>query len=149
MRAQSLIATLAAALPFCHASWPDLPFTVSGRDIISASGEKVVYAGVNWPGAADTMLPEGLQYASVADIVGFVKSLGMNIVRLTYAMEMVDDYFEDSPDQSLEATLVNALGESNGSKILQDILGKNPQFTAETTRLEVFALRCPRLQCAD
>ena len=38
--------------------WPDTPFTTSGRDMISASGQHMVYAGVNWPGAADTMLPE-------------------------------------------------------------------------------------------
>lgn len=120
-----------------RAAWPDLPFKASGRDILSASGSNVVYAGVNWPGAADTMLPEGLQYSSVADIVGFIKSLDMNVVRLTFAIEMVDDIFSDSPDQTLQATLVKALGEQNGTTVLSQILDHNPQFTSDMTRLEV------------
>ena len=117
--------------------WPDTPFTVSGRDIISASGQKIVYAGVNWPGAADTMLLEGLQYNSVANIVSMIKGLGMNVVRLTYSIEMIDDYYADSPNQSLQNTLINALGQQNGATILQQVLANNPSFTAATTRLEV------------
>lgn len=137
MRLGTGLSLVAAATPVCYAAWPDLPFSVSGRDILSASGEKVVFAGVNWPGAADTMLPEGLQYNSIANIAGFVKSAGMNVVRLTFAIEMIDDYFNDSPNQSLQATLNNALGETNGSTVLEQILSKNPQFTAESTRLDV------------
>jgi hypothetical protein len=127
-----------AAVPLsARASWPDLPFKASGRDIVSSSGSKVVYAGVNWPGAADTMLPEGLQYNSVAGIVSLIKSLDMNVVRLTFAIEMVDDIYDDSPDQSLQATLVKALGQANGTTILDQILEQNPDFTPEMTRLEV------------
>ena len=129
-------APTAAALS-ARAAWPDLPFKASGRDIVSASGSKIVYAGVNWPGAADAMLPEGLQYSSVEGIVSKIKSLGMNVVRLTYAIEMIDDIYEDSPDQTLQATLVKALGEQNGTTVLSQILERNPQFTADTTRLEV------------
>ncbi|KXT10897.1 hypothetical protein AC579_9867 [Pseudocercospora musae] len=125
--------------PSKQAAWPDTPFTVSGRDIISASGAKVVYAGVNWPGAADTMLPEGLQYNSIANISGLIKSLGMNVVRLTYAIEMVDDCYANSPKQSLQNTLTHALGSTNGAKVLQQILNNNPQLTASTTRLRVAA----------
>ena len=89
------------------------------------------------------MLPEGLQYNSIANIAGFVKSVGMNVVRLTFAIEMIDDYFNDSPNQSLQATLNNALGAANGSSVLEQILSNNPQFTAESTRLDVSALfRC-------
>lgn len=138
------VATTALAAPTTppsctnSTSWPDTPFTASGRDILSASGQKVVYAGVNWPGAADTMLPEGLQYASISDIFSYVKDLGMNVIRLTYAIEMIDDYYEDSPNQSLKGTLIQALGSENGTKVLARILNKNPQFTENTTRLEVF-----------
>ncbi|USW53718.1 Putative glycoside hydrolase superfamily [Septoria linicola] len=128
----------ALAAPSKRAAWPDTPFSISGRDIISASGAKVVFAGVNWPGAADTMLPEGLQYNSIANIVGFIKSLNMNVVRLTYAIEMIDDYYTNSPNQNLQNTLTNALGATNGTKVLQQILQNNPQFTAKTTRLQVF-----------
>lgn len=136
-----LAASAALAAPTSspsYSSWPDTPFTASGRDILSASGQKVVYAGVNWPGAADTMLPEGLQYASISEVFGYVKDLGMNVIRLTYAIEMIDDYYDDNPNQTLKGTLVQALGEANGTKVLAQILKKNTQFTEETTRLEVF-----------
>lgn len=135
---QTVGAAPAAAPLSARAAWPDLPFKASGRDILSSSGSKVVYAGVNWPGAADTMLPEGLQYNSVANIVSLIKSLDMNVVRLTFAIEMVDDIFDDSPDQTLQATLVKALGQANGTTILGQVLEHNPEFTAETTRLEVW-----------
>ena len=119
-------------------AWPDTPFTTNGRDVVSASGQNVVYAGVNWPGAADTMLPEGLQYNSVANIVTMIKGLGMNVIRLTYAIEMIDDIESNSPNQSLKNTLTNALGAENGATVLQDILNKNPSFSADMTRLEVW-----------
>ncbi|EMC98788.1 glycoside hydrolase family 5 protein [Baudoinia panamericana UAMH 10762] len=124
--------------PKTGATWPDTPFTVSGRDIISASGAKVVYAGVNWPGAADTMLPEGLQYASIDSIASFISKLGMNVVRLTYAIEMIDDHFANSPHQSLRNTLVKALGSKAGNTVLSQILANNPQFNVSSTRLDVF-----------
>ena len=125
--------------------WPDTPFTVSGRDIISASGKKITFAGVNWPGAADTMLPEGLQYNSMANISSMIKSLGMNVVRLTYAIEMVDDHYDRNPNQSLENTLIHALGRVNGPKVLHQILKHNPTLKSTTTRLEV----CRLSPCID
>ncbi|KAK4629373.1 Glycosyl hydrolase 5 family protein [Fulvia fulva] len=118
--------------------WPFAPFTTSGRDIKNSQGDTVTYAGVNWPGAADAMLPEGLQYSSIADIVSKIKSLGMNSIRLTYAIEMIDDIYSNNPNSSLEGTLVNALGQQNGTKVLDQILQNNPDLTATTTRLEVF-----------
>ena len=117
--------------------WPHAPFTTRGRDIKNTRGETVTYAGVNWPGAADTMLPEGLQYRSVADIVSKIKSLGMNAIRLTYAIEMIDDIYSNNPNSSLRGTLVHALGQQNGTKVLGQILRNNPNFTPATTRLEV------------
>lgn len=65
-----------------RASWPDLPFKVSGRNILSASGSNVVYVGTNWPGHGESMLPEGLNYNSIENIVGLIKSLDMNAVRV-------------------------------------------------------------------
>jgi hypothetical protein len=138
-----IVAAAPANLPLStRATWPDLPFKALGRDIVSSSGSKIVYAGVNWPGAADTMLPEGLQYNSIANIVGLIKSLDMNVVRLTFAIEMVDDIYSDSPDQSLRATLIKALGQANGTTVLEQILENNPGFTTETTRLEVRHCMC-------
>jgi hypothetical protein len=97
----------------------------------------VPIVGINWPGAADTMLPEGLQYQSIANIVEKISQTGFNTVRLTFAIEMVDDILDNGGDVSLNDTLVNALGVENGTVILGDILNNNPQFTAETTRLQV------------
>ncbi|EME38370.1 glycoside hydrolase family 5 protein [Dothistroma septosporum NZE10] len=116
------IAGLVSALPSSvlqrrEDRWPYAPFTTSGRDIKNTQGETVTNAGANWPGDADSMLPEGLQYQSVANIVSKIKSLGMDTIRLTYAIEMVDDIYSDNIDSSLEGTFVNALGQENGTKV--------------------------------
>jgi hypothetical protein len=57
------------------ASWPYGPLVTAGRWIHNTKGENVTYVGVNWPGAADTMIPEGLQYASIEKILKDIKSL--------------------------------------------------------------------------
>ena len=118
--------------------WPDTPFTTTGRDIKTASGENFIYYGVNWPGQGVTMLPEGLQYSSISNIVTKVKDNQFNSIRLTYAIEMIDDIYSHSPNQSLKNTLVNALGQTNGTAVLASILKNNPQFTQDTTRMQVF-----------
>jgi hypothetical protein len=107
----------------------------------------VPIVGINWPGAADTMLPEGLEYQSIANIVGKISQTGFNTVRLTFAIEMVDDILDNGGDVSLNDTLVNALGVENGTVILGEVLNNNPQFTTETTRLQVshFLLRFWRI----
>ena len=133
----STIATAATTVIATTSSWPDTPFKISGRQIVSQSGKNVVYAGVNWPGAADTMLPEGLQYQSIKNIVNKISSLGANVIRLTYAIEMIDDIYSYSPNSTLQNTLINALGIVNGTVVLHEILKKNSQFTPYTTRLEV------------
>lgn len=58
--------------------WFPGPFNTDGRWIVNAKGDRLTYAGANWPGAADTMVPEGLQYASIPALVGKIKSVGMN-----------------------------------------------------------------------
>jgi len=132
-----IIATSATTVIAAASSWPDTPFKTSGRQIVDQSGNNVVYAGVNWPGAADTMLPEGLQYQSIKNIVNKISSLGANIIRLTYAIEMIDDIYSYSPNSTLQNTLINALGTVNGTAVLHEILKKNSQFTPYTSRLEV------------
>jgi hypothetical protein len=121
-------------------SWPHTPFTTTGRDIKNNLHETITYAGVNWPGAADAMIPEGLQYQSIATIVSKIKDLGMNVIRLTYAIEMIDDIYENV-DSSLKTAFVQALGEVNGTKVLEQVLESNPGFTEDTTRLEVSLTR--------
>lgn len=105
----------------------------------NALNETVVYAGVNWPGAADVMIPEGLQYQSISSIVSKIKSLGMNVIRLTYAIEMIDDIYDDGDVSLGDATQI-ALGAENGTKVLNEILAANPSFSTNTTRLQVSTL---------
>ena len=115
-----------------------LPLSRSGRWIVDADNNNVPIVGINWPGAADTMLPEGLQYQSIPNIVSKISETGFNAVRLTFAIEMVDDIYENGgEDVSLSDTLTAALGEGNATVVLGQILQNNPQFTAETTRLQV------------
>ena len=117
-------------------AWPYAPFTTSGRWILDAAGHNVTYAGVNWPGAAETMIPEGLQYSSIESIVSKIKSLGMNVIRLTYAIEMIDDIYAGG-DNTMKTSFINALGTTNGTTIFNEVVKNNPQFSASTTRLQV------------
>jgi hypothetical protein len=117
-------------------SFQPLPFSNSDRWIVDANGKNVPVVGVNWPGAAETMLPEGLGYQSIANIVQKLTETGFNTVRLTFAIEMVDDILDNGGDVTLSDTLTRALGSANGSTMLSKIISNNPQFTATTTRLE-------------
>jgi hypothetical protein len=117
-------------------NWPYAPFTTTSRWIVDAAGHNVTYAGVNWPGAADTMIPEGLQYASIQSIISKIKSLGMNVIRLTYAIEMIDDIYAGG-DNTMKTSFINALGTVNGTAVFMEVVKHNPQFSARTTRLEV------------
>ncbi len=47
--------------------------------MVDGNGARINMAGVNWPAAGETMVPEGLQYASIPDIVSKIKSIGMNV----------------------------------------------------------------------
>ncbi len=121
--------------------WPNGPLFTSARWIYDASGTNVTYAGVNWPAHAESMLPEGLQYQSIADIISKIKSLGMNSIRLTYATEMVDQIYDnEGKDVDIQRAFIEALGEINGTVILEKVLANNPSFTSTTTRLEVSRL---------
>ncbi len=135
-------ASVTAALPNHHpaarSAWPNGPLVTDKRWIRDASGANVTYAGANWPGAADVMIPEGLQYQSVEFIVSKMKSVGMNAIRLTYAIQMIDEiYSNGGKDITIQKAFVQALGAANGAKVLSQVLAKNPSFTASTTRLEV------------
>jgi len=85
------------------------------------------------------MTPEGLQYSSIADAVTKIKSLGMNVVRLTYAIQMIDEYYENGEkDSTFLSSFVRALGSKNGTRVFRQIVGFNPQFNENSTRLDVF-----------
>ncbi|KAF7194923.1 Glycosyl hydrolase 5 family protein [Pseudocercospora fuligena] len=120
-------------------AWPYGPFSTKGRDIINSKGEAVTWAGVNWPGSGETMVPEGLEFSSVGDILDLVKSVGFNFIRLTYAIEMVDQIYErNGSDVGLEIAMINALGYENGTKVTKEMVAKNPGWSKDTTRFEVW-----------
>ncbi|KAK5630330.1 hypothetical protein RRF57_006045 [Xylaria bambusicola] len=122
-----------------RASWPNGPLVTSGRWITDATGAKVTYVGINWPGSLETMIPEGLQYQSIEALVSKIKSLGMNVIRLTYATEMIDQYYDnDEKDITIQQAFVDALGQQDGMAIYEKVVSNNPSFGAETTRLQVF-----------
>ena len=108
-----------------------------GRWIHDSTGENFTYVGVNWPGAGEVMIPEGLQYQSVASIVSRIKSLNMNVVRLTFAIEMIDDIEDNGGDVTLQNAFKKALGDANGTTVYQQVIKNNPQFGPSTTRLQV------------
>lgn len=122
-----------------EAAWPYGPLSTQGRDIVNAKGEPVTWAGVNWPGSGETMVPEGLEWASVEDIVDQIHSVGFNFVRLTYAIESVDQiYLRNMTDVPLEVAMINALGYENGTKVTREIVSKNPGWTKDTGRFEIW-----------
>lgn len=133
----SVLGLVFAAGPLVASAISSEPLSTSGRWIVDSDGNNVTYAGVNWPGAAEAMLPEGLQYQSIEYIVSKIKSLGMNVIRLTFAIEMIDDIYDNSADVPIKTSLINALGETNGTAVYNDIISNNPQFNDETTRLQV------------
>ncbi|KAF1843492.1 glycoside hydrolase family 5 protein [Cucurbitaria berberidis CBS 394.84] len=132
-----LLALSAALLPSIVSSFPNTPFKTSSQWVHDSTGENFTYVGVNWPGAGEVMIPEGLQYQSIQSIVSKIKSLNMNVVRLTFAIEMIDDIKDRGGDVTLQKAFQKGLG-SNGDKVFQSVIKNNPQFTASTTRLQVY-----------
>ncbi|KAK9417595.1 hypothetical protein SUNI508_01352 [Seiridium unicorne] len=122
------------------AGWPYAPFKTQGRDIVNSQGDVVTWAGVNWPMSGETMVPEGLEWASAEDILDNVKSVGFNFIRMGYAIEMIDEVYErNGDDVSLELSMILALGYENGTKVTNEIVANNPSWTAQTTRFEIWS----------
>lgn len=156
LRAAALLASACcfSASPVA-AQWPNTPLATSGRWITDSSENTVQLAGVNWPSHAATMIPEGLQYQSIASIVSHVKQAGFNVVRLTYASEMIDQLYaggqqqQPGPDVSLRSAVNDVFGSGDAGTLLDNILSHNPSLGADTTRLAVFdaiAAECARQQ---
>ncbi|KAK4496726.1 hypothetical protein PRZ48_012709 [Zasmidium cellare] len=120
--------------------WPYGPFSTRGRDIVNTRGEAVTWAGVNWPGSGETMVPEGLEWASVEDILDQVKSVGFNFIRLTYADQAINEIYDrgNGSDVPLEVAMIQGLGMENGTKVTREIVAKNPGWTKDTTRFEIW-----------
>jgi hypothetical protein len=84
------------------------------------------------------MIPEGLQYQSIETTVSKIKGLGMNAIRLTYAIEMIDQYYENgNADVTMQKAFTDALGQEDGMAIYNKVVANNPSFGPQTTRLQV------------
>ncbi|KAL8690349.1 MAG: hypothetical protein Q9218_004190 [Villophora microphyllina] len=95
------------------------------------------------------MVPEGLQYASIPSLVSKIKGIGMNAIRLTWAVEMVDDILSQGHDVDIKTSFINVLGVSNGTKVYNAVMKNNPTFAPNISRLEVFdaiAAECAKQQ---
>ncbi|KAF2824435.1 glycosyl hydrolase family 5 protein-like protein/cellulase, partial [Ophiobolus disseminans] len=125
----------ATALPSLLHAFPDTPFHTSNQWVVDSKGAKFTYVGVNWPGAGEVMIPEGLQYQSIESIVSKIKNLKMNSVRLTFAIEMIDDIKDRGGDVTIQKAFQKALG-SKGDAVYANVVKNNPQFSATTTRLQ-------------
>lgn len=120
-------------------AWPYGPFSTKGRDIVNARGDVITWAGVNWPMSGETMVPEGLEWASVEEILDDVASVGFNFLRMGYAIEMIDQIYDrEGDDVPLEVAMIQALGYVNGTKVTNEIIKRNPSWTRETTRFEIW-----------
>jgi hypothetical protein len=95
-------------------------------------------------------MPDGLRYQSIQTVVSKIKSTGMNAIRLTYAIEMIDQIYDNGgKDVTVQNAFIKALGQSDGGKFFSDFIAKNPSFNTSTTRLQVFeavAAECAKQQ---
>lgn len=135
----AVFATGTIAASTASDSWPYGPLSTRGRHIVNARNEVVTWAGVNWPGSGETMIPEGLEWQSAEQILDRVASVGFNFIRFTYAIEMVDQvYLHNGADVSLEVAMIDALGYENGTKVTQEIVARNPSWNSTTTRFQIW-----------
>lgn len=139
----TLLVTLAVASPF-KAAAINKPYSRSGRYIKDSNNNVVRIAGANWPGHNDAMIPEGLQYDSIAGIVSRIKSLGLNTIRLTFAIEMVDN-INSGGDVTIEESFQRAMGDK-GPAVVEKIFNKNPSLRGKTraqVRLLLLSIQLP------
>lgn len=113
--------------------------STSSRWIVNSSGDRVKFRCVNWAGAAETRIPEGLQWQPVATIASWIANQGFNCVRLTYSIDMALD-----PTQSVSASFEYAASSAStgaGTALYPNLYNtavtKNPWLSSATT-LDVF-----------
>ncbi|KAK5654296.1 hypothetical protein OQA88_7473 [Cercophora sp. LCS_1] len=123
--------------------WPHGPFRTSGRDIVNALGDKVTWAGLVWPLHEETMLPEGLEYTSVDNLLARVSSLGFSQITLSLPVQLIDSLYpttnttNSTQQPTLSTSLVTTLGTENGTKLTNKIIAYNPIWTASTPNLKI------------
>lgn len=93
---------------------PPLPLSTLGRYVIDAEGKRVKLASVNWYGASDARkVVGGLDKAPIADIVGSIRALGFNSVRLPFANWMLHE------DKAVDPAVIAANPEMTGLKPIE------------------------------
>ncbi|BAY44749.1 putative cellulase [Scytonema sp. HK-05] len=91
----------------------ELPLSTRGAKILDAKGQQVLLRGVNWFGIeTETHVPHGLWKRDYKEILGQIKSLGYNLIRLPYSLE------------ALRSPNVNGIDFSIGSN--KELEGKTP-----------------------
>eukprot|EP00441_Pelagodinium_beii_P034098 CAMPEP_0197644812 /NCGR_PEP_ID=MMETSP1338-20131121/17668_1 /TAXON_ID=43686 ORGANISM="Pelagodinium beii, Strain RCC1491" /NCGR_SAMPLE_ID=MMETSP1338 /ASSEMBLY_ACC=CAM_ASM_000754 /LENGTH=299 /DNA_ID=CAMNT_0043218271 /DNA_START=74 /DNA_END=970 /DNA_ORIENTATION=- len=68
---------------------PPLPLRARGNIIVDASGSRFRLKGVNWAGAHIINVPGGLDRAPLSSLARRIRTLGFNVVRLTWSVESV------------------------------------------------------------
>ena len=65
----------------------DLPLSTKGSKIVDSTGRSVLLRGVNWFGIETEMhAPHGLWKRDYKELLGQIKSLGYNTIRLPYSL---------------------------------------------------------------
>lgn len=86
-----IVLLLAGALRSPAQSSPQLPLHTAGYQIVDAANSQVRLKSVNWYGFDQKeFVPGGLDHAPLATIVGLIKSMGFNSVRLPWANETLE-----------------------------------------------------------
>jgi endoglucanase len=74
----------------------------------------------------------------VSDLAVIVETMYLHEYR-TYAIEMIDQVYDrEGMDVPLEVAMINSLGYVNGTKVTKEIIEKNPGWTKDTTRFEIW-----------
>jgi hypothetical protein len=73
----------------------------------------------------------------------------MNVIRLTYAIEMIDDILDNGGDVSIQTAFQRALGTTNGNKVFGEVVKNNPSFSSKIARLQVQPSFSAEMQLAD
>jgi endoglucanase len=84
------------------------------------------------------MIPEELEWASADKIID-IANVGFNYIRMGYAIEMIDQVYDrNGINVPLEMALINAFGYVSDAKVTNEIVEKNPGWSAPTTRFEIW-----------
>ena len=127
-----LLYLLARVIATVHAAQGS-PLHTSGRWILNSSNQRVKLRCVNWAGAGETRIPEGLQAAPLDSITSWIANAGFNCVRLTYSTDMAL-----SPDQAVSDAFSAAASSTGSGSALTALYGtakaKNPFLSSATTQ---------------